>query len=354
MKLEAIQVALPSKIVTNSDILALIREYTGPAHSGVSDDVLKAVDFFLRYAGSEKRHWLAEGESPIALLRDAGMRAMEQAGVVPNDIDLLIYVGIGRGFIEPGGAYHAANALGLRETECFDIIDACMSWMRAMHLSQTLLRSGAYRRIMVVNAEFNMIHGGAIYPALFDIKDRASLEWTFPAFTLGEAASATIVCADGVHGRAEAPWVFAFESRPDLADLCNIPIHGFERFATPSERIGKNGCGRFTSYGSKLVDEGRPHILRVMRSLGKHVPLLEATALFTHASSKRDWQDFADAAELGHLLYSIFPTTGNIVSASVPAAIASAAGEGHIARGDRLLGWVGSAGMSYGAGSFIY
>lgn len=353
MKLEAISLALPSRVVTNSDVLSLIRDYS---HSNPAqlESTLKAVHFFLKYAGSEKRHWLAPGETPIGLLRDAGMQAIHRAGVKPDEIDLLIYVGIGRGFIEPGGAYHAANALGLGRVECFDLIDACMSWTRAMQLSQTLIQAGAYRRIMVVNAEFNMVEGGAIYPALFDLPHLENVEWTFPAFTLGEAATATIVCDETLHGQAPSPWVFEFDSRPDLADLCNIPIHAFEQFAMPSERIGKNGCGRFTSYGAKLVECGRPHILDVMQRLGRRLPLNSAKALFTHASSHRDWQDFANAAGLGDLFYSIFEKTGNIVSASVPGAIALAHQEGRIQPGDRLLGWVGSAGMSCGAFSFIF
>lgn len=353
MKLESIALALPSKVVSNSDILALIRDHSTPDADGRLDQAIKAAEFFLGFAGSNERRWLAEGETPIGLLRQAGQQALDTAGLRPQDIDLLIYVGIGRGFIEPGGAYHAANALGMDGVECFDLIDACMSWTRAMHLSQTLLNAGAYRRIMVVNAEFNMVKGGAIYPALFDLRSPESIEWTFPAFTLGEAASATIVCDDSLHGRGDSPWRFEFESRPDLADLCNIPIHAYEQFALPSERIAKNGCGRFTSYGAKLVEQGRPHILSVMQRLGRSVALDSAKALFTHASSHRDWQGFADAAGLGHLLYGIFPRTGNIVSASVPGAIALAIAEDRIKAGDRLIGWVGSAGMSYGAFSFV-
>lgn len=354
MKLEAVQLSLPSKVVSNSDILTLIKKHAFNNFEGSLEDAIKEIDFYLKYSGSQTRYWLGENETPISLLRDAGIRAMRQAEVSAKDIDLLIYVGIGRGFIEPGGAYHASNALDLGDIECFDIIDACMSWTRAMHISQALISAGTYKRIMVVNAEFNMLEGGAIYPDVFKLKNKESVEWTFPSFTLGEAASATIVCADDLHGQENSPWTFEFESRPDLADLCNIPIHAFEGYSLSSERIGKNGCGRFTSYGAKLVELGRPHILEVMQRLGRQVPLHEAKALFTHASSKRDWQNFAIDVGLRDLLHTIYPKTGNIVSASIPGAIALAVKEFRIERGDRILGWVGSAGMSYAAFSFIY
>src|SRR5690606_20547141 len=79
----------------------------------------------------------------------------------------------------------------------------------------------------------------------------------------------------------------------------------------------------------------------------------DVTALFTHASSQRHWQGMADKGGLGHAVHHVFARTGNIVSASVPAAIASAVEQDVLRQGDRAVGWVGSAGMSFAAFSFV-
>ncbi|WP_459863038.1 3-oxoacyl-[acyl-carrier-protein] synthase III C-terminal domain-containing protein [Endothiovibrio diazotrophicus] len=222
-----------------------------------------------------------------------------------------------------------------------------MSWTRAMQLVQALFRSSDYRRALVVNAEFNMYHGGAIYPAVFNLPSVDAVEWTFPSFTLGEAATATVVEAEETH-----PWRFEYRSRPDLADLCNIPIHGHEGYGGGSDRIARNGVGRFTSFGFDLHTEGNPEILEVYRRLD--VPKEEIAAVYTHASSQREWSKMAEEVGIGDRVWHIYGRTGNVVSASVPAAIASSIEAGRVGRGDRLVGWVGSAGMSFCAYSFIY
>jgi 3-oxoacyl-[acyl-carrier-protein] synthase III len=75
--------------------------------------------------------------------------------------------------------------------------------------------------------------------------------------------------------------------------------------------------------------------------------------IFPHASSKRDWDNGADVLGVRDLLFHIYPDYGNVVSASVPAGIALAKEKGEIRRGDRLVAWVGSAGMSFSVCSFL-
>jgi len=347
MKIEAVKLALPSKVVTNEDVLDYIRQYSEDFRGDISS-TLKEVNYYLKYSGSNTRHWLAEGETPIKLLCQATEQALEEANLSKNDIDVLIYVGIGRGFLEPGGAYHAAKALGMHDVQCYDVIDACMSWTRAMQQIQALFDGKVFKRALVVNAEFNMIKGGPVFPAVFNLESQEAVEWTFPAFTLGEGASATIVSADEPENR----WTFNFESRADLSDLCNIPIEHYQDYCVASEKVGKNGVGRFTSYGGDLVKFGREHILSVMNKTLEHVEVDNIKGIFTHASSKRDWSNFADELNLGHLVHHTYHQTGNLVSASVPGAISLALESGKVKQGDEVLGWVGSAGMSFCAYHF--
>lgn len=347
MKIEAIKAALPTKKLTNEDILALIEEYSTPIFAGDLKTALNKINFFLRYSGSDTRYWLDKDEKPIDLVARAFQEALAEANCDKDDIDLLIYTGIGRGFIEPAGAYHVAASLGLQQAECFDILDACMSWSRVLNIVHSLFQTGRYRRALIVNAECNMHFGGPVFPSVFQLPNIEAIEWSFPAYTLGEAATATIVsCAP------DREWEFHFKSRPDLADLCNVPLDGYEGYCTPSQRIGLNGINKFTSFGVELHANGYQEIINIFKCL--KAPIDEVRAVFPHASSKREWDKVAEALNIKHLLWHIFPTYGNLVSASVPTGIASAIKAGQIKRGDRIVGWVGSAGMSFGAYSFIY
>jgi acyl-CoA:acyl-CoA alkyltransferase len=347
MKLLSVKAAFPSRTVSNDEVVELIREYSAKSFVGDLDEALQRVSFYLAYSGSESRRWLLNDERPIDLLHEASERAMREAGLARHEIDLLIYTGIGRGFIEPGGAYHAAAMLGLERATCFDILDACMSWTRAIQIASSFMRTAEYRTVMIVNAEFNMMPGGSVFPAVFKLPSLSAVDWSLPAYTIGEAATATILVAD-----SSPPWPFAFSSRSDLVDLCNVPLHGYEGYSRPSERLAKNGVGRFTSYGFQLHEEASREAPKLFDDLD--IPKDEVRLLVTHASSKRFWNDMAAAVGMSDRVYHIYPRTGNVVSASVPAAIAVAAEEGRLNRGDRVAAWVGSAGMSFGAFSFVY
>jgi 3-oxoacyl-[acyl-carrier-protein] synthase III len=85
-----------------------------------------------------------------------------------------------------------------------------------------------------------------------------------------------------------------------------------------------------------------------------HMPVNEIRVIFPHTSSSKSWDEAAKPLGVEHLLYHVYPKYGNLVSASVPAAMALALAEGRFSRGDRIVGWVGSAGMSFAAYSFRY
>lgn len=347
MKIDAISVTLPARHLTNDDVVALVAEHSRAVFRGNLARALSRIRHLLRYSGARQRHWSGPDERPVDLVAQAFGRAVQAAGCQPRDIDLVIYAGVDRGFVEPANAHLVAQALGLARAQCFDLLDACNSWSRALQVSYGLLRAGLYRRIAIVNGEFNMFAGGPIYPALFCLETAEALEWRFPAFTLGEAATATILSPAPERG-----WEFCGAARTDLADLCTVPLPGWERYCRASARIGRDGHSRFASFGRELFLHAAAEVARVFRRLA--VPRGEIRAIFPHAATRRAWQDGARRLGVEHLVYDVYARCGNLVSASVPAAMALAVEEGRLGRGDRVVGLVASAGMSFSAYSFVY
>ena len=98
--------------------------------------------------------------------------------------------------------------------------------------------------------------------------------------------------------------------------------------------------------------KGTPEVINVFKRLA--VPKQEVRAIFPHTSSKKAWDMAGRSLGVERLFYHIYPRYGNVVSASVPAGMALAIVEGKIKRGDRIVGWVGSSGMSFAAYSFVY
>ena len=85
-------------------------------------------------------------------------------------------------------------------------------------MHHTFRADPSIRRALVINAEFNMYHGGPGVPDLFRLEHAEQVNWRFPAYTIGEAATATLLARDPARD-----WEFHFTSRTDLADLCVIP-----------------------------------------------------------------------------------------------------------------------------------
>jgi acyl-CoA:acyl-CoA alkyltransferase len=229
---------------------------------------------------------------------------------------------------------------------CFDVVDACMSWVRALSLVDSLFKTGAYKNAIIVNAEFNMIRNGPLFPANFALSSEDQIAYTFPSYSIGEAATATLLLP-----KEPDNFEFHFSTRPELSDLCTIPLEGYEEYCHPDERIGKNDILRFTSFGESLHREGHPEAVSVFRKLrnGK-----DADIVFVHGSSKKEWETVGIAVGVSDIIHHIFPKTGNLVSASVPAAINDALHAGKLVRGDKIAICVGSAGMSFNATSCVF
>lgn len=347
MKIASVQYQLPSRVVTNADILDAVMEHSKPTFEGDLAVLRHSLSKLFDLTGSRERRILADGEKPIQLLRQAVERALDESGWKPSDVELVIYVGIGKGFIEPANATATAQALGMNNANCFDVVDACMSWMRGANIADLMIRSQQYSKIMIINEEFNHTLYG--YPDLLQYSSMKEIEYRFAGLTIGEAASVTCVAGDG----EPSSWNFTFKSRPDLADLCTIPNSSYELFYDyPSDRVGRNGAYNFTSYGKDLHDKGLPEMLNTIDQSG--LVRDDIAAVVTHSSSSRFWHGVADKYNLADRFIDIFPTTGNVVSASVPVSLAVAEETGRLKRGDRVIGFIGSAGMSYCCFSFDY
>ncbi len=227
---------------------------------------------------------------------------------------MLIYCGVGRGFLEPATAYFVANDFRI-SCECFDILDACMSWVRALYIVYQLFARNQYSTALVVNAEFNIYECG--YPGIMKVHSLAGLQNTLPAYTIGEAATATVL------KKSASDWNFRFRSNTAALPLCELT------------RVAGRQMLRF-------VQDTYPE----PRAFQKWFPHLATAKPYIHA---------AETLGLNGKMYTkTFARYGNVVSASIPVGLVTAAAEGEIKRGDRVVLCPISAGMSMALVDFTY
>ncbi len=347
MQIASISGGFPSLLVTNDDLLEQIRITNRSVAADEVERYCGEIAQRLEHAGANTRYYRdrEKGETAFPILMGVVGTALEKAEMRANEIDLLIYCGVGRGFAEPAMSYFVAAELGIA-CHCFDVVDACMSWTRAVYLVYNLFARGAYSKALIVNAEFNVYESG--YPELTTIDGQLHWDCTFPAFTIGEAASATVLLA------SDSAWSFRFRSLPENVGLCTIPLKNHGNFSPAGmDSLARNGVGNFMCLGTELSARGRKELLRFITD--SYVDPTIFDRWFPHTATKNPYRRLATALGVADKFYTrTFPQYGNLVSASIPVALATAAEEGDLRRGEHIVLCPVSAGMSLALVDFTY
>jgi 3-oxoacyl-[acyl-carrier-protein] synthase III len=344
LKIASVAHAVPSERITNEWILDEIRRQSeGRVARATTEILADQVRMHLEAAGTEVRYRLAPGESGIDFAIAAANQALGEAGLVPGDVDFVIYAGVGRGWIEPASAHALQGALGLVNASAFDVLDACASWLRALHVAHAYLQSGTYRTGLIVNCECGFAsYGDLCLTSSEELDDR------FATCTIGEAATATVVVAD-----PDGDFHFTFKSYGDDVGLCMIPLATLPYFRTSAVPATLTPL-RFSSRSRELMTSTTRRIIEAFEA----DPALadrDFDVCFGHAASDKATRVIGKKLGIPYeRYYSTHPTHGNTVAASVPLGMSLALREGRLRRGHRVLAAVGASGVSVGIATFTF
>ena len=152
-------------------------------------------------AGIEERRWWDDDVSFTDAAAMAGRAAIEKAGIDPAQIGILISTSVCKENLEPSVACAVHDQLGL-STSClnFDISNACLGFINAMHLAATMLDAGTIEYALIVDGE------GSRYTqetTLERLKSRTSTAGDvfseFASLTLGSGAAAMVMARSDQH-----------------------------------------------------------------------------------------------------------------------------------------------------------
>lgn len=350
MRIAGAGFSVPSKVVTNQDLVNLVEKHSADVFDGRLDRCLQAITLFLNHMGARERRWLEDGETTFDIALRAINEALNKAQMTLADIDLLVYASVDRRVLEPATANLLAKALGIPHTPCFDVVEACSSWVRATQISQAFLDTGIHKNILVVSMEFP--HHGLPQPVeKFRLRNMAELDWAFPIFTVGEGASATVLTTGG------EPWRYRNRTRSDMADLCMFPLCGTDAQTSSLNGVSLAGPAlqRFASYGRDIQAASLGDILTLMRE--HPVRPWDVDLFIPHTQNVSWWHTLEKKLgyEKGSIpYYFLMPLYGNLVNNSFPGGIVLAEQEGRLTRGDRVAALMTAAGMSLTLMDFVY
>ena len=146
-------------------------------------------------AGIKERRWWPDGFTFDQAAALAGRQAINAAGIDPAEIGMLISTSVCKHHLEPSVACAVHHQLGL-STSCtnFDLANACLGFVNAMHLAATAIDAGLIRYALIVDGE------GSRYTQLATIARLQQPDATaddvfaeFASLTLGSGAAAMVL-----------------------------------------------------------------------------------------------------------------------------------------------------------------
>lgn len=347
MEIIGIKGILPSEKVSNQQILEIVEDRSKKEFKGDLPRTLTIIEKLLNNNGTEFRHWLTEDESPMTLIKTAFAAALKQSNIDKQDIDLLIYSSINRGFIEPANSNFITKALGLT-CRNYDIVDACMGWVTSMDLINDKMKAGTIRYAVIINMELGARTEGGPFARNFTLRSAAELNHKVATFTLGEAFTATLLSCHSPDN-----FKFRFNSRPDLSYLCRINLPGWRFFCDEPDVAHIESAEEsylFTSYGERMHKEGIKETTRMLSTFFSDSNNVDC--IFTHTSSPKTNELILRPFGVAEKNHRVGHKTGNIATASLPYGIADAIEQGVVSRGQDCLGCTGSAGMVFSTMAF--
>jgi len=142
MPLRAVIIAtgsyLPERIVTNADMERMVE---------TSDEWIRT------RTGITQRHIAADNEFTSDLAYKAGERALQNAGIDRNSIDLVLVATGTPDYSMPSTATLVQHKLGISGGFAFDIAAACSGFVYGLTLVKSLIESGQIKRALLIGAE---------------------------------------------------------------------------------------------------------------------------------------------------------------------------------------------------------
>src|SRR5690625_2335055 len=194
----------------NAALLSVV-EVTAPVEvtSDMIDDRLAAVLKRLRLpkrrlqrvAGVKTRRMGEGPEDYVAGAAQAGVKALAEAGIAPDEVGLLINTSVTRTQLEPAVSVQIHDSMGLAPSATnFDITNACLGFVNGMDLAATLIDAGQISYAVVVAGEdAKNVQESTLRNLYSDRTTRDNFMQQFASLTLGSGAAAAVLGRADLH-----------------------------------------------------------------------------------------------------------------------------------------------------------
>ena len=309
---------LPDKVLTNYDLEKMVDTSN---------------DWIIQRTGIKERRIVENGVTTSDIATQASLRAMEDAGVSPKDLDMIITSTITPDHIFPSTSCYIQQKIGATRACAFDILAACAGFIYAMSIGQSFINSGAMKTVLVVGAE--------CLSKITDYTDRTT------CVLFGDGAGAVIIQRNPVKHEILSSILAADGSEADVLIMPGGGARNPASLESVQQRL------HYIQFKGKevfklAINNITNLILETTRENG--LTLEDIDLIIPHQSNLRIIE--ATMEKLGLPMEKAFVNIdkyGNTSSASVPIAIDEARKDGRLRKGDIVMLVAFGGGLTWGS-----
>ncbi|MFG2793489.1 3-oxoacyl-ACP synthase III family protein [Streptomyces sp. NPDC048419] len=274
--------------------------------------------------GFEERRVAPAGALPSDLAAAAARSLLDEGGLGPEAVDLLIFASASEDLEEPATAHVVAAQLGLA-APVFDVQNACNGVLNALEIADALIQARRYRRVLIVTGE----RGSRL--SQLPARDRDELALLLPALTLGDMGAALLLEASerpgllGIHWSTNSSgWRAATVTNPYFSP------------GTPRTSVRFDSQALAASFAGMEKD-----VTGALRAWGRKPDDLDLVCV--HQASVPFTRTILESAGLApDKAVPTFARYGNVATASLPLQLVEAARENRLCPG-ALVAFLGLA-----------
>ena len=319
VKIASLATYVPPRVLTNADLEKM---------------VATSNEWILKRTGIRERHIVDDGVASSDLSKEAALRAIKQAGLTPNDIELIIVATTTPDMFFPSTACLVQTKIGALKAWGFDLSAACSGFTYALTTGAQMVSSGAHDHVLVIGAD--------VMSSIIDYKDRAT------CVLFGDGAGAVVLSPSLEKGLGIVGFSHEIDGSGGAA-LC-MPAGGSLRPATHEtidqrlHYIHQDGRSVFKFAVRKTEEICR----KVIAQSG--ITIDDVDLFVSHQANRRI---ILSAAErLGFEQQKVVINVerfGNTTAATIPLALGDAIADGRLTKGRLVLLTSVGAGFTVGA-----
>ncbi|MEN8906545.1 MAG: beta-ketoacyl-ACP synthase III [Clostridiales bacterium] len=288
-------------------------------------DLEKMVDtsneWIIKRTGISERRVLEKGRPSSDMAYIAAKKALEDANILPEDVDLIIVATITPDYLTPSMACIVQDKLNAKKAAAFDLNAACTGFVYSMTVAEQFIKTGYYKNALIIGCD-------GLSKAV-DWEDRNT------CVLFGDGAGAAVLSAveDGYGIRASKTG-----AEGGMGKLLTLPCYHFDE-VDMEKRIHQNkrviwmGGNEVFKFAVKVMEQST---IDVMNQAG--LCMDDISLIIPHQANKRIIDGAAKRLKISNdRVIENLSRYGNTSAATIPIALYETYKANKIKNGDNIV-----------------